>query len=71
MGDMGLGEYCQPLEDIDLERLVEQLLRLEGNAAALTAVVAEKTANNRARLGEQYDLIVGIVCGSPAKHSEP
>ena len=48
-------------------RLAEQLLRLEANATALSAVIAERTATNRARLAEQYDLIVRTVCGSSAE----
>jgi polysaccharide pyruvyl transferase WcaK-like protein len=67
MRDMGLGEYCQPLDDFTLDRLAEQLLRLEANATALSAVIAERTATNRARLAEQYDLIVRTVCGSSAE----
>jgi polysaccharide pyruvyl transferase WcaK-like protein len=64
MRDMGLGEYCQSLDDFSLDRLKEQLLRLEANATALSAVIAERTATNRARLAEQYDQIVRTVCGS-------
>jgi polysaccharide pyruvyl transferase WcaK-like protein len=63
MRDMGLGDYCQPLDDFTLERVVEQVQRLETNAASLYAGIAERAAANRASLDEQYDLIVNTVRG--------
>jgi polysaccharide pyruvyl transferase WcaK-like protein len=67
MRDMGLAEYCQWLDEVTLERLKQQLARLEADASGLSAVIAERTASNRARLGEQYDLIVRTIRGSSAE----
>jgi polysaccharide pyruvyl transferase WcaK-like protein len=67
MRDTGLGEYCQWLDEFTLERLKQQLARLEADASGLSAVIAERTASNRARLGEQYDLIVRTIRGSSAE----
>jgi polysaccharide pyruvyl transferase WcaK-like protein len=66
MREMGLGEYCQALDSLDLERLIEQFLDLQKNADSLRDVVAGRTAANRVRLDEQYDLIARSACGSAA-----
>jgi polysaccharide pyruvyl transferase WcaK-like protein len=63
MRDMGLGEYCQSIDDFTLERVVEQLQRLERDADSLRPVIVERAAANRARLDEQYDLIVRRIYG--------
>jgi len=64
MRQMGLGHYCQTLDGLDLQRLIEQFLDLEKNAAALREIVAEQTAANRSRLELQYDSIVASVSGT-------
>jgi polysaccharide pyruvyl transferase WcaK-like protein len=63
MRDMGLGDYCQPLDDFSVERVAEQVQRLETNSTSLGAGIAARAAANRASLDEQYDLIVSTVCG--------
>jgi polysaccharide pyruvyl transferase WcaK-like protein len=62
MRSMGLADYCQAIEDIDVKRLVEQFQRLEKNADSLRTVIVERVAANRASLKEQYDLIARSIC---------
>jgi polysaccharide pyruvyl transferase WcaK-like protein len=63
MRAMGLADYCQTIDDIDVKRLVDQFQRLEKNANSLRALIAERVAASRASLDEQYELIVRSVCG--------
>jgi polysaccharide pyruvyl transferase WcaK-like protein len=69
MRAMGLADYCQTIDDLDVKRLVEQFQRLEKNADSLRAVIVERVAANRASLEEQYDLIVRSVCGRPSRRA--
>ena len=68
MRAVGLADYCQTVDDIDVRRLVEQFQRLEKNEDSLRAVIVERVAANRASLEEQYDLIVRSVCGLLPSH---
>jgi len=61
MSDLGLGDYCQTLDELDLEQLLQQFQRLERNADSLRALMAERAAANRASLGRQYDLVAGSI----------
>lgn len=54
MAQMGLAEYVQDVRSLDLERLVEQVAALEANAAVIEKTLAERNADNRARLGELF-----------------
>jgi polysaccharide pyruvyl transferase WcaK-like protein len=63
MSDLGLGDYCQTLDDFSVERLLQQFQRLESNSDSLRVMIAERGAANRARLEQQYDLILGMVGG--------
>jgi polysaccharide pyruvyl transferase WcaK-like protein len=62
MRTMGLADYCQTIDDLDVKRLVDQFQRLEKNADALRAVIVERVADSRASLDEQYELIVRSAC---------
>jgi polysaccharide pyruvyl transferase WcaK-like protein len=64
MRSMGLGDdYCQSINDFDIQRLGEQIERLTRNAEALRPVMARQTAANRTSLQEQYDLIARRING--------
>ncbi len=54
MSAVGLEEYCQDIEGLDAQRLMEQFLALDANAASVTASVRRKAAECRAALDEQY-----------------
>src|SRR5579862_8345206 len=57
MQQMGLSEYCQTLDGLDLEQLTDQFVRLEKNADSLRAAIGAQVLVNRDRLGEQYHLV--------------
>ena len=61
MQQMGLGRFCQTLDGLDLERLLEQFRELQQQADALHATLAEGAADNRARLAAQYDSIAALL----------
>jgi polysaccharide pyruvyl transferase WcaK-like protein len=66
MRTMGLADYCQTIDDLDVKRLVDQFQRLERNATSLRAVIVERVAASRTSLDEQYELIVRSLCGPSA-----
>ena len=66
MQDMGLGQYCQTLDGLDLPRLLEQFLDLQKHAPALLPVMAARAAANRALLEEQYQLVLTGLGAAPA-----
>lgn len=57
MAQAGLARYCQPIERLDLGRLIEQFLDLERNAARLCPDVLRVAARNREQLEELYALV--------------
>jgi polysaccharide pyruvyl transferase WcaK-like protein len=61
MCTMGFSDYCQSINDLDLQRLIGQIEQLKRNADALRAVIVERVAANRVSLKEQYDLIVSRI----------
>lgn len=64
MQDMGLGDYCQGVDAINVDRLLAQFHHLESQADSLRPGIAARTEANRTSLAEQYDLIVSSVRGS-------
>ena len=59
MRDMGLGKYCQSLSRLNFDRLVEQFMDLEKNAAQLIPAMQLKAAEFRSKLDEQYRIVLG------------
>lgn len=57
MSAMGMAEYCQDIETLDVQRLTEQFSQLDGKAAVLAASFKEKTEEFRSLLDEQYGRI--------------
>ena len=57
MRGMGLGEYCQTLEEFNLDRLIGQIQQLEREAPALYGTIAARVREHRDDLDQQYDLI--------------
>lgn len=57
MSQMGLPEYCQDMNDLKTERLIEQFCRLEKNAGSLRPMIRQKAEGCRKALDEQYSLI--------------
>jgi polysaccharide pyruvyl transferase WcaK-like protein len=50
----GVSDYCQDIEDLDVQRLREQFLRLETKAESVRSSVRRKAGEYRALLDEQY-----------------
>lgn len=71
MQDMGLQEYCQDIHRLNGDKLIEQFCQLEKKAETLKQMIAEKVAERRKALDEQYRLIFhGLLPGGiPASSS--
>jgi len=61
MAAIGLEEYCQHIEHLDVKRLIEQFLQLEKNAEKLRSHIKHKTEEYRRALDEQYISIFNAV----------
>jgi polysaccharide pyruvyl transferase WcaK-like protein len=68
MADMGLPEYCQHLDHLDVGKLSAQLQKLERDTISLTSCVKRKTEEYRRALDEQYSLILNEICDRPLRH---
>jgi polysaccharide pyruvyl transferase WcaK-like protein len=58
MRQMGLSEYCQDINRLNADRLIEQFCDLEKNAERLRPLIEHKTEEFRRALDEQYNCIV-------------
>jgi polysaccharide pyruvyl transferase WcaK-like protein len=58
MAEMGLGIYCQSIEEFTVEQLKEQFLILIETLDQARAQLQRKTADYRQVLDEQYRLIL-------------
>ena len=57
MRQMGLPEYCQDINRLKAEELIEQFCNLERNAGRLRPLIKRKTEEFRRALDEQYNCI--------------
>lgn len=57
MAAVGLGDYCQSIDTLDINRLVEQFLTLRHNTATLKPYIKQRTEEYRAALQDQYRFI--------------
>jgi polysaccharide pyruvyl transferase WcaK-like protein len=57
MNQMGLSEYCQDINHLDADKLIEQFCDLEKNAEKLRPRIKQKTEEFRRALDEQYNII--------------
>jgi len=60
MAGMGLAAYCQPVEELDVARLIEQVSVARREAASITATVRAKAAVYRNELAEQYARLLSV-----------
>jgi polysaccharide pyruvyl transferase WcaK-like protein len=60
MNEMGLARYCQRIDDLDLDRLIDQFEDLQQNAARLRPAIAAKAAAYREQLEEQYAVMFSV-----------
>ena len=54
MAEVGLSEYCQDIDQLDIDRLIAQLSKLDKNAQSFAPQISEKTDAYRRALDEQY-----------------
>jgi len=57
MRAFGLGDYCQPLGSLDVERLIEQFRLLQRSQDELVGKMQAQAAANADRLNEQFDIL--------------
>src|SRR5262249_44618683 len=55
MNGVGLGEFCQDIEHIDVDDLIGKVVRLQENASGIKLQIARETESYRAALDEQYE----------------
>jgi polysaccharide pyruvyl transferase WcaK-like protein len=58
MEEMGLSDYCQDINHMNADRLIEQFQELEKNAESLKSVIRQRVERSRISLNEQYDLLL-------------
>ena len=61
MSQMGLSEYCQDINRLNAERLIEQFCNLEKNAETLKPLIKDKAEEFRRALDEQYERIFRVI----------
>jgi polysaccharide pyruvyl transferase WcaK-like protein len=57
MAELGLSEYCQRIDRLDVGKLCEQFVQLEKNADAVKTQIEGKTRAYRKALAEQYRIL--------------
>lgn len=57
MSEMGLAEYCQDINSLSSDRLIEQFCQLQQNAGRVRRIIREKVAGCQDALDEQYRII--------------
>ncbi len=55
----GLDRYRQALTELDVKKLMDQLISLKANEERIKPTIAEVTARNQRLLAEQYEVIFG------------
>jgi polysaccharide pyruvyl transferase WcaK-like protein len=64
MRSFGLGDFCQPLGSLDLERLIEQFQRLQDRRSEVVGAMRARAAANSDRLDEQFDILADTLFDS-------
>ena len=54
MAGMGMADYCQNVDELDVDVLVERFLELEKNAGIVKTAMERKVEHHRKALDEQY-----------------
>ena len=70
MGDMGLPEFCQNANSLDVGKLIEQFTKLESNADQVRTMLAERNADQARLLAGQFaamDALLFPVRGNPGE----
>ena len=61
MSQMGLSEYCQDINRLNVDLLIEQFCDLEKNAETLKPLIKDKAEEFRKALDEQYERIFRVL----------
>jgi polysaccharide pyruvyl transferase WcaK-like protein len=64
MRQMELSEYCQDINHLNTDRLIEQFCDLERNAKRLRPLIKDKTEEFRRALDKQYNCIFNEISSS-------
>ena len=64
MAGVGMGEYCQNIDRLDVDLLVEQFLEPEKNAGIVKPLIEEKVEHYRKALDQQYAHIFNHLCAA-------
>jgi polysaccharide pyruvyl transferase WcaK-like protein len=64
MAEMGVGEFCQSIRDLDVDRLVKQFTVLEERSVELRAVLTRRNAEMTRRVDLQLAELSAIIRGS-------
>jgi polysaccharide pyruvyl transferase WcaK-like protein len=72
MGDMGLAEFHQFADSVDLDRLIKQFKELESRHAELQQVMADRNAANLRSLGDQFNALSALLfpAGKPERATQ-
>ncbi len=65
MQDMGLGEYCQPIRELDVPLLIEQFHALGADRDRLQYVLLDRRGHNKKLLDEQNAVLSAKLFGAP------
>jgi len=64
MAGVGMGEYCQNVDQLDVDLLLEQFLELEKNAGMVKSLIERKVEDYRKALDQQYAHIFNHLCAA-------
>ena len=69
MADMGLSDFCQFLNTLDVDLLIEQFMELESRSAQLRPTIAERNLANARLLDDQFAMLSAVLfgAGEPAR----
>ena len=65
MADMGVPEFCQPVNPFDFDLLIERFTELESRSAELRQVLAKRNAVNKQLLNEQFAELSAVLFPAP------
>lgn len=61
MNQMGMSEYCQDINDLQVEKLIERFNQLQQKANSVSRMIREKVQNCQIALDEQYGTILAYM----------
>ena len=61
MGEVGLAEFCQSADSVDVDRLIEQFTELESRSAQVQQMIIERTAENARLLDDQFNTLSALL----------